>query len=80
MKLRLSKAQQKYWFVYWYWRQYEEYNWICEEQILGILDWLAPYILCTFSGHEPIDDQCGKPEHRYCWKCHILTPNAPTKY
>lgn len=25
--------------------------------------------LCTYYGHEIVDDQCGLPEHRYCMYC-----------
>lgn len=24
---------------------------------------------CREIGHSIIDDHCGKPEHRYCWRC-----------
>jgi hypothetical protein len=27
-------------------------------------------------GHTPIDDQCGLPEHRFCFFCGMLTPHA----
>ncbi len=30
---------------------------------------LALLALCRAVGHKAIDDQCGKPEHRYCYRC-----------
>ena len=31
---------------------------------------------CVVLGHEFIDDQCNKPEHRFCVWCHA--PETPT--
>ena len=32
--------------------------------------------LFCFDGHTTIDDHCGLPEHRFCFFCGKLTPNA----
>lgn len=29
------------------------------------------WLLCKLLGHQPIDDQCMMPEHRYCVWCHV---------
>jgi hypothetical protein len=31
--------------------------------------------LCTTFGHEPVADQCNRPEHDLCTWCHKLMPN-----
>ena len=33
--------------------------------------------LCAAVGHEVIDDQCGRPAHRYCPWCHTRCSDAP---
>lgn len=33
-------------------------------------------IFCAVRGHSATDDQCRKPEHRYCWVCNVSTPFA----
>ena len=33
-----------------------------------------PKILCKHLGHQPIADQCNKPEHDYCGRCGESTP------
>lgn len=29
-------------------------------------------LICDYSGHDIGPDQCGKPEHEYCYRCHKL--------
>ena len=36
------------------------------------------WLLCFILGHQPIDDQCNKPEHRYCVWCRALQANKDT--
>ena len=43
-----------------------------EDIYCRVTDFVAPYALCLGLFHEYVDDQCGKPEHRYCWRCHRL--------
>lgn len=31
---------------------------------------------CRYAGHEVMDDQCGRPEHRFCFYCQTRQPNA----
>lgn len=33
-------------------------------------------MLCEHVGHEPVSDQCGKPEHDFCHWCNKLMPGA----
>ena len=37
------------------------------------------WVLCKIMGHQPIDDQCMMPEHRYCLWCHAPQPNREEK-
>jgi hypothetical protein len=68
----------------WYWlMQYEtDFSWMnkyyvgLEDIFLEFLEWIAPFALCLCCFHEATDDQCMKPEHRYCWKCHHPMPYA----
>lgn len=32
--------------------------------------------LCLVSGHVAVDDQCAKPEHRFCYRCGKAMPAA----
>jgi hypothetical protein len=41
-------------------------------------DWLWT-LYCKVHGHQPIDDNCGKPGHRFCYVCNTATPGAPTR-
>lgn len=52
----------------------------------GWPDWaFAPSIgflrtLCrVLRTHQAVDSHCGRPEHRYCWKCREKMPNAPLR-
>lgn len=46
----------------------------------GLLDTLverpAKWLLCKVYGHEPVHDQCGKPEHDHCAWCNRAMPRA----
>lgn len=42
--------------------------WLSEKLVEGV---------CLIYGHAVIDDQCGKPEHRYCAYCMNRRPNEP---
>lgn len=35
------------------------------------------YGYCVFVGHAPMEDQCGRPSHRFCGVCMKPTPHAP---
>jgi hypothetical protein len=35
-------------------------------------------LMCAIWGHGAMDDQCNKPEHRYCWRCMKAMPNMET--
>lgn len=63
-------------FTMWYWRIYEQYDW--PDWFIDFMGRLAPHLLCIF-GHDIVDDQCGLPEHRYCWKCQSPAPFEPTE-
>jgi hypothetical protein len=46
-------------------------------------DWFEEHVelpvralICELKGHQVIDDQCGKPEHRFCTVCGVRQPNA----
>lgn len=39
-------------------------------------DSLKQAICKVWGGHSPMDDQCMKPEHRFCSWCGRATPNA----
>ena len=43
------------------WRLWESPTWFPEQPFLRLL--------CMLVGHEPIADQCNKPEHDYCITC-----------
>lgn len=36
--------------------------------------------LCSVVGHYVMDDQCGRPEHRYCLYCKTLCENAEVSH
>lgn len=36
-------------------------------------------LLCHVYGHEPVQDQCGIPEHDHCVWCMTLMPNAASR-
>lgn len=49
-----------------------------------LLNWLIEHIeepvqrlICQAQGHVIVDDQCDRPEHRYCVTCGLQTPNEP---
>lgn len=35
--------------------------------------------ICQLVGHEPVPDNCGRPAHDYCARCHAATPGAAHK-
>jgi hypothetical protein len=35
-------------------------------------------LICHYEGHVVVNDQCNKPEHRYCAVCNAPMPNEPT--
>lgn len=49
---------------------------MCEaaEELDTKVEWMMEE-LCGRSGHRPVDDHCGKPEHRSCLYCHTMTPH-----
>lgn len=81
MKLYFKQLYKDY--INWYWNWQHEYDaeWMTkyykdlDEVYYTIVDKFAPFFLCLCYFHEPVDDHCMKPEHRYCWKCQTLTPN-----
>ena len=56
------------WKLYMYIEFHDGPYWMCD-----LLEWIAPHILCIVQ-HEPVDDQCGLPAHRFCIRCRIATP------
>lgn len=53
-------------------------NWTDEDEALGNLLEAAIFnVLCDRYGHEVEDDQCMRPDHRYCLWCNTLMPNQP---
>ena len=77
MREWLKRIYKKY--IWFWWNVYEaewSIGWKYEEQWLSGLEWLFPYVMCLGYFHEPVDDHCMMPEHRYCWKCGIPTPYA----
>lgn len=34
------------------------------------------WALCLYFGHEPVADQCNKPEHDFCVYCHKSMPGS----
>lgn len=75
---KMTKLYRRYldWYLY---RQEEclDYKW---EWPYEFMCWASRFFLCLFIFHEPMDDQCGKPEHRFCFKCGRETPNAKVRY
>ena len=62
VKRKLGGKLNKLYFIIWEWPE-----------------WLAQPILrvmCKGLGHQPVDDQCNKPEHRLCTWCHKRQPYA----
>lgn len=37
------------------------------------------WLLCKIYGHEPVMDQCAKPEHDHCVYCNKLLPNMVSR-
>jgi len=56
------------------WVRFEDWlssqdGWLSEQDFMYQQDgWLARR-LCAVLGHEPVPDQCNKPEHDYCVWC-----------
>lgn len=48
-----------------------------DELVEKVIDPLRE-VICSLVGHQPVDDQCFNPEHRYCAMCRTLTPGVPT--
>lgn len=67
LKLRLSKSQKLKSFRFWLYD--DSPDWFPET-----IDKLLLKILCTITGHDIISDNCGKPEHDYCWQCNKAYP------
>jgi hypothetical protein len=47
------------------------------------MDWFEEHVelpvralICEKEGHKVVDDQCGRPDHRYCLVCSVRQPNA----
>jgi len=40
-----------------------------DDELSDKLEAAVNELLCEHYGHEIIDDQCGRPEHRYCVWC-----------
>ncbi len=51
----LYHCETKFWN-----RWYNRWDWISRPML---------WILCKLLGHQPVDDQCRKPEHRSCVWC-----------
>lgn len=53
-------------------------TWLWDDMPAWMLpDWTQRSLLralCLFVGHNAIDDQCGKPEHRFCYRCGVSQP------
>ena len=49
----------------------EQTVWLCEH-----VEDPVRALICELKGHQVIDDQCNKPEHRYCLICGSRQPNA----
>lgn len=47
----------------------------CPEWMANLFGHLPHRLACWVVGHLVIDDQCNKPEHRYCVWCNKATPN-----
>lgn len=66
------------WRIQWKVDRYED--WLCDRRWTP--NWLfvpdrVNHALCVvLGGHEPIEDQCGIPEHDYCAICQASTPNS----
>lgn len=50
-------------------------KWYVPEWMENGLRWLCS----TLRAHEPEDDQCMIPDHRFCMICSARTPSAPTR-
>jgi len=55
-----------------------EDNWSADDEELGnLLEAAICNLLCDRYGHQVADDQCMKPDHRFCVWCHKGMPNQP---
>lgn len=59
-----------------------EYHWRTEP----VVEWLDQHVMdrlqkltCRIFGHEPIPDQCNKPEHEHCAWCRRPLPYSFTR-
>ena len=57
----------------------EEQDWEHVAFVSDLVEELQKKI-CFKYGHTVIDDQCGRPEHRYCVNCRESTPNEECNY
>ena len=54
----------------------DEYEWLPDWVVDLIERIVSSKWLCKLSRHEPIDDHCMRPEHRYCVYCRTMLPYA----
>lgn len=47
-----------------------------DDETLDRIEQVVKDDLCVEFGHEIIDDQCNRPEHRFCVYCTRMFPNA----
>jgi hypothetical protein len=47
-----------------------------DDDLLEQVEKAVQNIFCAHYGHQIEDDQCGKPEHRFCIWCNILETSA----
>ena len=66
--------------MHWLWRHEDDWpDWLLDN---GVFCWATERfaaIGCWFAGHDPVCDQCGRPEHDYCAWCMRLTPGQAHK-
>jgi len=62
------------------------FNWLWDDsKSIWLTDFISDHIkfilkfLCFLAGHEPVEDNCGIPEHDYCVFCNNVMPGQAHK-
>lgn len=75
-----------------HWLTDRQYHWIdrlggrgekLSDALYAVQYWVierpAKWVLCVHLGHEPIQDQCGRPEHDHCVWCRRPMPGQASR-
>ncbi len=67
---RLQQIRRR--VMHWAWDGRPEWTWAIRDQWIG-------RALCLIAGHEPIMDQCHRPDHDFCAWCRKLMPGRAVR-